>query len=92
MKRVTVWWGDAHGSGEKNIDQSILDRGYHKPLKMASTGWLVREDEVGVMIVHDLMPKDDEIGSQWDYRGYYFIPRGMIERIELLQPEHPDDQ
>lgn len=86
MRRGTVWWNDAHGAGERNIDHDTLMQ-FHRPMKMASTGWIVRDDETGVMVVFakDADGTDWPRGERYDYRGFEFIPKGMVTRVEYLE-------
>lgn len=82
-KRVTVWWHDAHHSGEELAEEMIDQQ--HKPLLMASTGWLAKEDETGVSLVIDYVPDEGNEGLDYGKWGHpVFLPRGMILRVDYL--------
>ena len=79
-----MFWSDAHGSGDANHDRPQIVRQHH-PHKMAATGWIVIDDEVGVSVAWEWIPPDDDM-TTYDFRGYQFIPRVMVDRIEYLEP------
>ena len=87
-KRVTVWWYDAHGAGDRSIDHNMVVK-EHRPLLLAKTGWLVRSDKTGVTLAHEWAPSDERNQPipVYDYRGTAFVPRGMIKRVEVLHPK-----
>ena len=88
-KRATVWWSDAHG-GSHSVSDHDIERS-HKPMVMATTGWVVRDDEAGIMLAQDWMPRDAnvhlETANQW--RVPSFQPRACIVKVEYLEPDEP---
>jgi len=85
-KRGTVWWNDAHHS-EGSQDVPEIVRG-HQPLLLAKTGWIVRDDEIGVTIGYEFAPRDERNAGNivYDFRGFGFVPRACIVRVEYLDP------
>lgn len=79
-RRATVWWNDAH-YGAASVDREELDR-EHTPLIFGLTGWLVRQDEIGVSIAGEWMPPQPV--AHHDVRHVHFIPHGMIVNVEYL--------
>lgn len=75
---VKVTWIDAHGSAA-NTTYSI-DEIPHLPVEVISYGVLLRDDELGVSIA-------SEVCDLNIYRGYSFIPRVLIKRVEpVIKP------
>ena len=87
MKRATVWWGDAHTSVGDYDAADLVRR--HRPVVQATTGWVFKNDRVGVTLVMISKLDKNEGMSTYDYRLPYFIPRGMIQRIEWLGAAAP---
>lgn len=73
---VKVTWEDAHGSAA-NVVYSI-DEIPHCPVQVVSYGILLKEDEVGVSIASEKCDADC-------WRGYSFIPNGMLIKIEPVK-------
>jgi len=86
MRRATVWWGDAHHDMSDHDADEIEKR--HRPIIVATTGWVVRSDRIGISLVLDWKSHGENVGFYgYDYRGHHFIPRKMIQRIEWLEPK-----
>lgn len=83
--RATVWWDDAHSVTLDLYDHSDLEKS-HNPYIVGTTGWLLQDDAAGVSIAYSFNVEQKELGPKADYRGHHFIPRGMIRRIEYLEP------
>jgi hypothetical protein len=73
---VTVVWADAHASAGDQLTVKELDD-YHKPTIMETTGWLLREDDVGVTVANERC-LDEGDGA---FRGRTFIPKSLIQSI-----------
>ncbi len=81
MKRATVWWEDAHTS-TRDFSDADLDQ-IHEPIVFGATGWVVRSNRKGITLSTDWSPG----ASGYDpYKAPSFIARGMIQRIEWLEP------
>jgi hypothetical protein len=75
---VMVVWDDAHGTLESASDADLKNI---KPCRTRSVGWLVAENQHGVVIAMD---RWDEKPFDKDSGNYAFIPHGMIiEKVEL---------
>lgn len=74
---VSVRWADAHASAASSL--TLTDVGdVHKPSIMETTGWLLKDDEVGISLAYERsLDEGDE-----SFRGYTFIPRGMVLACE----------
>lgn len=70
---VKVRWNDAHGSAA-NVCYT-LEEIPHAPVLCESYGILLKIDEVGVSIASE---KCDDT----TFRGYSFMPAGMLVRVE----------
>ena len=75
-EEVRVYWLDAHGSAA-NIAYE-LDEIPHQPVDVVSRGVLLKDDEVGVSIASETCDKTI-------YRGYSFIPRVLISKVEPVK-------
>ncbi len=73
---VKVVWEDAHGSAANVVYE--LDEIPHVPVEVVSYGILLKADEVGVSIASEKCDNSC-------YRGYSFIPSGMLVRVELIK-------
>ncbi len=73
---VKVTWADAHGSAA-NVTYTI-DEIPHCPIAVISYGILLKEDSIGVSIASEKC--DDDC-----WRGYSFIPAGMLVRVEPVK-------
>ena len=71
MKTVEVWWGDAHVS---TSDISIKKASVVKPIMTVTVGFLVAENDDGIIIAMDRWPKDPKC-----VKVHTFIPWGMVE-------------
>lgn len=75
---LEIWaceWDDAHYNG----GEFTLHEIEHRPVTYITTGILIRDDDVGVMLSNDIC----ETGS---YRGLNFIPRKMVLRTWRVGP------
>jgi hypothetical protein len=73
---VRVVWNDAHGSSA-NVTYDI-DEIPHLPVECISYGLLLKYDSIGVSIASEKC--DDST-----YRGYSFVPAGMLVRVEPVK-------
>lgn len=70
MRVVEVWWGDAHVSTN---DISIKKATDSKPIATITVGFLVAENDDGVVVAMDCWPKDPK-----NVKVHTFIPWGMV--------------
>lgn len=78
MKRkplVSVEWLDAHGSVTAELEEHELPS---EPAKYTTHGLLVKDCPAGIVVA------SDETQNR-TYRGWTFIPRGMIISIKYLE-------
>lgn len=73
---VRVLWNDAHGSAANVVYD--IDEIPHAPIECTSYGILLKDDEVGVSIASEQVDVDT-------YRGYSFVPRGMLVKLEPIK-------
>jgi hypothetical protein len=73
---VRVVWEDAHGSAANVVYE--IEEIPHQAIQVISYGILLKSDELGVSIASEKC--DDSC-----YRGYSFIPKGMLVRIEPVK-------
>src|SRR5512146_531795 len=72
---VAVVWNDAHGSVSAELEEHELPS---EPAKMTTYGLLVKDCPAGIVVA-------SEETANRAYRGWTFIPRGMIEDIKYLE-------
>ena len=77
-KLVKVTWQDAHGSAA-NIAYTI-DEIPHSPVIVESYGILLKDDAAGISIASEKCDVDC-------WRGYGFMPRGMVTAVTLVTAE-----
>lgn len=82
-RRATVWWNDAHRSASANADADVICK-EHAPVLLGITGWIIRDDDAGVSIGWEWTHTQNTHAAFTEFRGYGFIPRVMIERVEYL--------
>ena len=72
---VVVTWGDAHALSDSWGKFESKD---HKPRKVVSVGFVLREDKVGISICqsYDTEKHDDHA---------LFVPAGMIQKVEDIK-------
>lgn len=82
---VSVVWDDAHASAGEQFTVKSLDD-VHKPTKMETTGWLLRDDEVGVTVANErCLDEGDDT-----YRGRTFVPRALVKEVKpVLKQRKP---
>jgi len=83
MKFVVVEWDDAW-QDQENFQTAHGIALTHKPLRVATMGLLIKDDETGVSIVNEQTKDDDP-----EYRGRTFIPRAMVRSVtefRLVKP------
>lgn len=68
---VRVVWLDAHGSA---VSSYSLDEIPHAAVKVETYGLLLKQDEVGISIASEICDGDT-------YRGYSFMPAGMLVSV-----------
>lgn len=73
---VSVIWDDAWADATDSVGERDHDS-KHKATVMETTGWLVRDDNLGVSIFNERC-LDEGDGS---YRSRTFVPRAMIKDI-----------
>ena len=71
---VKITWQDAHASTTVAYADHEIP---HAAMEIQTVGWLLKEDEAGVSVAN-------EFCSDATYRGYTFVPRGMIKSVQLL--------
>ena len=78
---VKVVWNDAHAAlGSSMYAEHEIP---HKALMVSTIGWLLRQDAEGVSIAN-------EYCEDATFRGYTFIPTGMIKSVgPILKPRKP---
>jgi hypothetical protein len=77
---VIVRWNDAHGSAATSYSEQNMP---HEPKRMATVGWLLKDDDAGVTIMGERCEdRDDE--TPW--RGNTFVPRGMVVEVIPVSP------
>jgi hypothetical protein len=83
FKPVICLWADAHSpAAADTFDARELDT-IHRPLMVATCGFLLRDDQFGV-----------SIGGEWlggnDFRAMTVVPRAMVvEVLALKRPARP---
>lgn len=78
MKRkplVAVTWLDAHGSATAELEEHELPS---EPARYTTYGLLVKECPAGIVVAAEETP-------QRTYRGWTFIPSGMVVEIKHLE-------
>ncbi len=77
---VKAVWMDAHCA---STNAYALHEIPHDSLDIITIGWLLKQDDIGVSIAN-------EYCADATYRGYTFIPAGMLKSIEdLVKPKKP---
>lgn len=80
MNVSVVVWDDAWGSA--TIDYSPADvEAHHKPQVIQTLGWILKEDDLGVMIAAER--------TEEGHRGVSFIPRPMIRSVNHFSLAKP---
>jgi hypothetical protein len=75
---VCVTWKDAHGTMGTALSLHEIP---HSSIEIKSYGLLLRQDEEGVSIA-------SEICADGTYRGYTFVPKGMLVSVEpVVKPK-----
>lgn len=77
---VCVHWLDAHGSATQAYTEQNIP---HATYPMETYGILLRDDEQGVSVASETYY--DDIDHERNYRGHTFIPRSMVERVEIVR-------
>lgn len=73
---VKVTWEDAHGSAANVVYE--LEEIPHQPVEVVSYGLLLKQDPIGVSIASEQCDTSC-------YRGYSFIPAGMLVKVERVR-------
>jgi hypothetical protein len=74
---AAVLWDDAHSASIDVIDKNSVAFD-HKPMPIITTGWILRDDAIGISICC-------EYADKGDYRGRTFIPRAMVKAVKVIQ-------
>lgn len=82
-RRIAVLiWNDAHAAPDQNsIDEALK---LHHPAVVQTTGYILKSDEVGVLIAGEWLPPSQAEESE-AFRSITFVPRGMVV-TETQQP------
>ena len=75
---VSVCWKDAHCSLEALTVEEACDIG---PAMTVSTGFLLRADDIGVVVASD---KHFLEHHELSFTGFTFIPKEIVEYIKVL--------
>lgn len=67
---VSILWDDAWGDMTTAVSLENVHES-HKPERILTRGWLLREDDVGISLAN-------EICADGTYRGRSFILKGMV--------------
>ena len=78
MVRYEVIWDDAHGDTAM-FTAAEMD---HKPYRFNTIGYLVKTDDIGVSLAHD-------VGEDGHFRDHVFIPRAMIVSEHATDTKKP---
>lgn len=81
MKLVLVTWIDALGCSSSWRDKEHLADS--KPLLCRSVGWILRDDDKYIVLVPHIA--DETQYNEWQGCGDMTIPRGMIQKVQLLE-------
>lgn len=85
---VMVLWHDAWMDGTEPITDAEVEA-KHKPLLVKTFGWLLKENEVGVMLASERYLDNSEHDV---YRAATFIPHAMVQSVtpmNLTQKRKP---
>lgn len=74
---VVVLWEDAWCSETAVTPDHLV----HKPERITTIGWLLRDDEVGVQLANE--------HYDGTYRGRTFIPRAMVQKVQPYRLAKP---
>jgi hypothetical protein len=69
---VIVRWNDAHGSVASSYSEQTIP---HAPKRMATVGWLLRDDDAGVAVMGE---RCEDADDETPWRAHTFVPRGMV--------------
>ena len=75
-KLVEVTWHDAWYDAEEHSE--LNSRDHAKPAEVVSVGYLIVDDEAGVMLARNYHPTHDT------YQHRYFIPIGMVVHMRTI--------
>jgi hypothetical protein len=71
---VRVVWKDAHSSSVNAYAEHEIP---HSALVIETVGWLLKQDSDGVSVAN-------EYCADATYRGYTFVPAGLLVKVEPL--------
>ena len=82
-RRIAVLtWNDAHAASDQNsLDEALK---LHHPAVVQTTGYILKSDDVGVLIAGEWLPPSQADESE-AFRSITFVPRGMVIS-ETAQP------
>jgi len=76
---VKVQWHDAHATSFTAYAEHEIP---HAALIVETVGWLLREDDSGVSVANEWC-------ADGSYRGYTFVPKGMVLAVEDIVKPRP---
>lgn len=80
---VLVTWIDSLGCSSSWREKEYLTNS--KPLLCRSVGWILRDDDNYIVLVPHTA--DETSHSDWQGCGDMTIPRGMIQKVQILEPK-----
>lgn len=81
---VCVIWTDAWAETDSFSTRQGVQQ-THRPMIIRTLGWLLHDDTLGVSVANERSAGED--GET--FRGRTFIPRGMIQTVEVLRLSAP---
>ena len=85
MKIVVVTWGDAWSNTTGRYSSKEFEK-YNKPLMNMNCGWVLSENEKGILLGSCYIPEEEDVTEEY-YKEVFHIPKGMIQSIEVIKEE-----
>lgn len=82
LKFAFVLWNDAHSPGATDVYNLSNINAVHGSKPIITSGWLLRDDFVGVTL-------GAEYCEENDFRGITHIPRSMVVDVLAIDPAKP---
>jgi hypothetical protein len=79
MDIVLVAWDDAWADASELVSEGDAHL-KHKPTRMQTLGWLIRQDDLGVSLFNERCLDQGEEA----YRGRTFIPAAMVVGVTVI--------